>query len=211
MKYIIDDNEYDVVIERKGNKNSYIRIKEDMTIYVTTSYFATDKSIKKMLDSNYSSLQSMVTKRQKSVQKKGMFFYLGTAYDIIEMNIVDGVEIDDTRIYVKSMDKLNKWYQTEIKRIFEERYNHVWSMFDESIKKPTLKIRKMKSRWGVYNKESHSITLNSHLIEYDVDKIDYVIVHELCHIIHFNHSKEFWNLVSKYFPNYKYIRKELKE
>ena len=54
------------------------------------------------------------------------------------------------------------------------------------------------------------MTLNSKLIEFDVSKIDYVIIHELCHIIHFNHSKEFWELVFKYCPNYKQIRKEMK-
>ena len=83
--------------------------------------------------------------------------------------------------------------------------------FKENIKSPILKIRNMKSRWGVYNRRNHTITLNSKLIECDVEKIDYVIVHELCHIIHFNHSKGFWNLVSKYCPNYKMIRKEMRE
>ena len=63
----------------------------------------------------------------------------------------------------------------------------------------------------MYNKANHSITLNSHLIEYDIEKLDYVIIHELSHIIHFDHSKSFWQLVSKYCPNYKKIRKELKE
>ena len=76
---------------------------------------------------------------------------------------------------------------------------------------PKLKIRNMKSRWGVYNKKNHSVTLNTHLIEYDIEKLDYVIYHELSHIIHFDHSKEFWNLVSKYCPNYKIIRKDMKE
>ena len=46
---------------------------------------------------------------------------------------------------------------------------------------------------------------------YDITKLDYVIVHELSHFIHFNHSKEFWNLVNKYCPRYKQIKKELKE
>ena len=60
-----------------------------------------------------------------------------------------------------------------------------------------------------YNKKNHSITLNSKLIEFDIEKIDYVIIHELCHIIHFDHSKEFWRLVEKYFPEYKRVRKEM--
>ena len=106
---------------------------------------------------------------------------------------------------------LNKWYKGEIERVFDERYVIVFNRFKENIKSPILKIRTMKTRWGVYNKKNHTITLNSKLIEFDVSKIDYVIVHELSHIIHFNHSKAFWALVGKYIPNYKEIRKEMKE
>ena len=67
----------------------------------------------------------------------------------------------------------------------------------------------MKTRWGVCNK-NNSITLNSDLIKYGYEQIDYVIIHELSHFIHFNHSKDFWNLVNKYCKNYKEIRKSLK-
>ena len=87
----------------------------------------------------------------------------------------------------------------------------MFNKFYENIKSPILKIRTMKTRWGVYNRKNHTITLNSKLIEFDIEKIDYVIVHELSHIIHFDHSKEFWNLVSKYCPNYKAIRKEMRD
>ena len=69
----------------------------------------------------------------------------------------------------------------------------------------------MKSRWGVYNKLRHKVTLNSELIKYNIECLDYVIVHELSHAIHFDHSKDFWNLVSKYCSDYKSIRKQLKE
>ena len=69
----------------------------------------------------------------------------------------------------------------------------------------------MKTRWGVCNKVSKTITLNSDLIRYSFDKLDYVIVHELSHFIHFNHSTSFWSLVQKYCPNYKKIRKEMRD
>ena len=61
------------------------------------------------------------------------------------------------------------------------------------------------------NRINHSITLNSKLLEYTYDEIDYVIVHELSHVIHFNHSKDLWKLVEKYCPLYKEERKKLKE
>ena len=69
----------------------------------------------------------------------------------------------------------------------------------------------MKTRWGVCNKKTNTVTLNSELIKYDISKIDYVIIHELSHFLHFNHSRSFWNQVEKYCPNYKKIRNELKD
>lgn len=211
MQFEIDGKLYDVVVIKKNNKNSYIRIKDDLKIYVSTSCFSTKKDIKKMLDMNIEALQKMLNKKLAQLEKQERFFYLGNVYDIIEVSIMDNIEILGDKIYTPNHDKLEKWYQKEIKRVFEERYKIVCQQFDEDITIPKLKIRSMKTRWGVYNRSNHSITLNSHLIEYSIEKLDYVIVHELSHIIHFDHSKDFWNLVLRYCPNYKKIRKELKE
>ena len=68
----------------------------------------------------------------------------------------------------------------------------------------------MTSRWGVCNLKNKNITLNLDLLKYDIVCLDYVIVHELSHFIYPNHSSNFWQLVSKYCPNYKEIRKKLK-
>ena len=211
MKYEIDNKIYDVIITRKNNKNTYIRVKSDLTIYVTTSYFATKNSIIRLLDKNVEDLKKMINHQMKEIDKQESFFYLGKKYDIIEVSNQDTVEIDGNTIYVKNKKQLDKWYKDEIIRIFDERYIYNYNRFTEINKSPILKIRNMKTRWGVYNKANHTITLNSRLIEFSEDIIDYVIIHELSHIIHFDHSAAFWNLVSKYCPNYKQIRKYMKE
>ena len=69
----------------------------------------------------------------------------------------------------------------------------------------------MSTRWGVCNRKLKRVTLNSLLIRYPLEALDYVIIHELSHFVHFDHSKEFWNLVSKYCPNYKQLRKEMRD
>lgn len=211
MQFEIDGKLYDVVIVKKKNKNSYIRIKDDLKIYVSTSSWTSKKEIERMLTHNYDALKKMLTKKISQLEKQERFFYLGNVYDIIEVSIMDNIELVENKLYTPSMEKLEKWYQKEIKRIFEDRYQAMCEIFEKDITIPKLKIRSMKTRWGVYNRSNHSITLNSHLIEYSIEKLDYVIIHELSHIIHFDHSKDFWNLVSKYCPRYKQIRKELKE
>ena len=86
-----------------------------------------------------------------------------------------------------------------------------YNLFEEDIPYPKVMIGKMKRKWGYCNKRQELIKLNSELIKYSIDEIDYVIIHELCHFLEFNHSKKFWNYVKKYKPNYKENTKVLKE
>ena len=211
MEFILDGNIYEVVIERKNNKNLYIRVKDDMKIYVMCNYLTTKSSIKKVLEENKKALRKMINKVVKDNTNSSKFFYLGKNYDIINDDNISEISIVGNTIYTRDKAMLDKWYKEEIIRIFDERYVYIYNHFNENIKSPILKIRSMKTRYGVYNKKNHTITLNSKLIEFDIEKIDYVIVHELSHIIHFDHSKEFWDLVSKYCKDYKRIRKEMRE
>lgn len=211
MKYAINNQEYDVIIEKKNNKNTYIRVKEDLKIYVTTNYFASQKYVKNLLDNNIDYLEKMLKKRKMDLEKASAFYYLGNKYDIILVSTMNEVEIVDNKIYVKDFKTLEKWYIKQIKNLFKERLDFNYQKFEENIPYPLLKMRNMKTRWGVCNRKNNTVTLNTNLIKYDFSKLDYVIVHELSHFKHFDHSKNFWNLVSKYCPNYKQIRKELRD
>ena len=211
MKYELDGIEYDVIINKKNNKNLYIRVKEDMKIYVSCNYFTTKGMIEKVLNSNKDSLRKMLNRVQNQNERSDKFFYLGKAYDIIYKEDIKETIVEESKIFTKNEKTLSKWLKDETLRVFDDRYVYIFNKFKENIKSPILKIRDMKTRWGVYNRLKHTITLNARLIEFDIEKIDYVIIHELSHILHFNHSKSFWNLVSKYCSNYKEIRKEMKE
>lgn len=211
MIYELDNEDYQVEIVKKGNKNTYVRVKEDLTIQVTTDYFTTKNDIKNLLDRNISFLRSTIEKRKKELTKNESFNYLGTSYDIIELSTIDDIDIVSNKIYVSDKRKLDKWLNKQMIKIFTERLEYNYKLFIENIPLPKLKIRNMKTRWGVCNRKNLTITLNSNLIKYDIDKIDYVIIHELSHLVYFDHSKSFWATVGKYCPKYKEIRKELRE
>ena len=119
-------------------------------------------------------------------------------------------KIDEDTIYGPSIESINEYLEKNSSKIFEERLNRIRIMF-KNLPNFRLRTRKMKTRWGVCNKSSMTVTLNTTLIHKDVTLIDYVIIHELSHFVHFNHSKSFWNTVGKYYPEYKKVRKELKE
>ena len=211
MKYNLDGVEYKVDIQRKNNKNIYVRIKEDLTIQVSARKFTTKKEIKSLLDNNQEFLRKTISKRKKENNKKNQFLIFGEPYEIVVMPQFKNIKMVDKVIYTPDENKLDKWLKKEMKRIFEDRVRINYMRFTENIPYPEVKIRTMKTRWGVCNRKKRYITLNSNLIKESIDKLDYVIIHELSHFVHFDHSKEFWAVVAKYCPKYTQIRKDLRE
>lgn len=204
--YILNDKEYPIEIIRKNNKNTYLRVK-DSKIIVTTNYLTSLTTINKLIKNNTTFINKQLTKEE--IKKEDTTFKLfGNSYDII-YGFKD-TEIENNKIYTKDLKTLNKYLTKYITNIYNERLDYYYHLFEENIPIPNLKIRKMTSRWGVCNIKNHNVTLNLELSKYNIECLNYVIVHELSHFIYPNHSKDFWFLVSKYYPNYKEIRKYLR-
>lgn len=208
MKYKIDGNVYDVIITKKRIKNTYVRVTDDKKINVTTSYYVPNFTIKMLLDKNKNYLIKRLEKIDLKKEKESKLYILGKEYEIVYEDAK--TYILGNTIHVKDDKTLNKWIDKNTIEVFKLRLDKVYNKFKENIPYPKLKIRNMKTRWGVCNKKNNSITLNSNLIKEEVEKIDYVIIHELSHFVHFNHSAHFWKVVEQYEPNYKKIRKELR-
>lgn len=211
MTYQLDGKEYSVEIVKKNNKHIYVRVKDDLTIYVTASYFTTKKQIQAVLNSNQKFLRKAIAKTEKKDISSDRISYLGKGYRLIVSKYFEDIEFLDNKIYTPSIEYFQKWQMKKIKVLFSERYDFWYQQFEEKIPFFPLKFRKMKTRWGVCNRKSKTITLNTKLLEYDICCLDYVIVHELSHLIEFNHSYAFWKIVAKYCPDYKSIRKILKD
>ena len=202
------NNDYEVNIIRKNNKNIYIRVR-DGKIIVSCNYFTTKMQINRLIRDNYDSIVNMIEKDKKRVEKDDKFYLFGNVYDVV-FGFKD-FEIIDNKLYVLNEKELSKYLNDKIKDVFSQRLTYWYNIFEEDIPTPNLKIRKMTSRWGVCNLKNKNVTLNYNLYKYDLECLDYVIVHELSHFIHPNHSRSFWDLVSKYCVDYKNIRKKLKE
>lgn len=210
MKYNIDKYECNIIIEKKNNKNTYLKVKEDNTILITTNYLTSKHQIMKLIEDNQSFILRSLKRLEKKQERNDKFLLLGSEYNIIVMPN-SKIEIVNNNIYTPSMKKLELWLNKQMRDLFLKRLDYYYNLFEENIPYPSLRIRKMKTRWGVCNTKLKVITLNSELLKYDITKLDYVVVHELSHLIHPNHSKQFWLLVSKYCSNYKNIRKELRD
>lgn len=207
MKVEINNQLIDIFIIKKKQKNTYLRVKED-GIYITTNYYATNKYLLNLLNENESKIIKMLNNLKKKQEYNQDFFYLGKKYNIVKSNLNDIIVGNDT-ILVKDELSLNKWQVKQARIIFQEELDKIYKIFPVKIPYPSLTIRKMKTRWGVCNTRLKKITLNLELIKKDKKYLDYVIVHELSHLIYPNHGSDFWNLVSILVPNYKILRKEL--
>jgi predicted metal-dependent hydrolase len=125
--------------------------------------------------------------------------------NLIEVGQKDPDNTDRT-IYL-----LARWYFLKASEVLTEKTGEILSRYSEFRFKPSgLVIRPLKSRWGSCSIKGR-ITLNSELIKLDPRLIDYVIIHELCHLKFHNHGPDFHKLLGELIPDYKSLRKELRK
>lgn len=147
--------------------------------------------------------------------------YLGKQYRL-KILASDSESIKYVRgyIYITVKDKtdtvqikniLNKWYIERAKIKFKERLNYCYEKLRKyGIKYPELQIKSMKKRWGSCTGDG-KIILNSELIKVSLICVDFIIIHELCHLKYHNHSKSYYDFLSKILPNWKQIKIKLEK
>lgn len=164
-----------------------------------------------------------VEKKIQMLQKKSLtkpnyindefFLYLGNYYPLIRQTTPkSGLEFDGEVFKLNhnsdGITAFYHWYKTTFKKIALPRLDYYSDLYQLSYKKVYLKTQ--QSLWGSCS-NINNINLNYLLIGAPISVIDYVIVHELSHVKHKNHSKDFWALVESILPGYKIERKWLKD
>ncbi|AOR23807.1 M48 family metallopeptidase [Clostridium taeniosporum] len=176
-------------------------------------------------------LKNVLNKKVKRDFKNGStFMYLGKEYplhlifndkvktvsvNLIAVDLTSNIEQDlkfivNTNTY--DNDKLKKalesWYRKETLNIVKERINLHKSRFKGKITKVTVK--EQKRRYASINIKNETF-FNWRISMAPIEVIDYIVVHEMCHMDFRNHSKQFWNRVKEVIPNYKIYHDYLKE
>ncbi|MEK7179862.1 MAG: M48 family metallopeptidase [Patescibacteria group bacterium] len=111
-------------------------------------------------------------------------------------------------VFLKSGKRDFVKYKNEALILVQSRIKHFNTIYDFKFNKVTIKNQ--KSRWGSCSKKGN-INFNYKIALLPQELADYIIVHELCHLGEFNHSRKFWNLVEKAIPNYPEIKNKLKK
>ena len=219
---IIRSDKVEYRVTKKKIKNFIIRIYPDLRIAVSVPLYASNKDIENFIQSKKEWIETTlekikVAKENKNTLKESSIKVLGKEIDkkIIESDL-ERIRLTNTSIYIYSKEidntqidkKLLEWKVEKLKTILDEYLNKYTKLLNINI--DYYQIKKLSSAWGIYHKKENYISFNSDLIEKDIECIEYVVLHELCHIFYMNHQKDFWALVEKYMPDYKVRRKKLK-
>lgn len=139
------------------------------------------------------------------------FLYLGKEYPILIFKNKEDkkdyvlLKEEKLQVYVKEYEEecikqaLKRFYYQECKSIVEKRIRLYQSEY--KMKPRGIRISDNKSNWGTCNSR-YELTFNWRLVMAPLEIIDYVIVHEMCHMVHLNHERSFWRLVGKVIPDY---------
>ena len=219
---VVRSDKVEYTITKKKIKNFIIRIYPDLRIAISVPLHANSKDIENFIQSKKEWIETTLNKiemakENKNNFKKNTIKILGKDVEkkIIESDL-ERIRLTDTSVYIysKSIDnvgidkKLFEWKFEELKSILEEYLGKYTKLLNTNIN--YYQIKKLSSAWGIYHKRENYISFNFDLIEKDIKCIEYVVLHELCHIFYMNHQKDFWTLVEKYMPDYKIRRKNLK-
>ena len=209
-------------VTKKKIKNFIIRIYPDLRIAISVPLHASSKDIENFIQSKKEWIETTlkkieIAKENKNNLKENIIRILSKKIEkkIIESDL-ERIRLTDTSIYIYSKDidntkiekKLLEWKVEKLKVILDEYLEKYTKLLNTNIN--YYQIKKLSSAWGIYHKKENYITFNFDLIEKDIECIEYVVLHELCHIFYMNHQKNFWTLVEKYMPDYKIRRKNLK-
>ncbi len=110
---------------------------------------------------------------------------------------------------IKSL--LEGWYWSKAEETFIKHIDKWWPLFEKrGFSRPRLRIKKMKTRWGSLSTKGN-LSLNVELIKAPEECIEYLVVHELCHLEHHNHGQDYYRLLEELLPDWKERRKQLKQ
>lgn len=146
-------------------------------------------------------------------------FYLGKQYQlkvIHDDTKPKGVKLLRGRLEVNTLDTdiesikshLNEWYRSRAKVIFDVRFQRILEQALWVEDKPSIRLMSMRTQWGNCS-PSGLLTLNPHLVKAPTICIDYVILHELCHLVEHNHSERFYQLLNQVMPDWEVVKERL--
>ncbi|WP_101757525.1 M48 family metallopeptidase [Oceanicoccus sp. KOV_DT_Chl] len=226
---LVVDQTFDYVIKRQKRKTIAVHVLPDGTVEVRAPKWLPKYELVDFVEQR---ADWIVNQRQQVLAKSatkprfqhGQYHpFLGETFPLwIERAGRSSAQFKDGVLLIKVREPsdsqqieqaLQQWYRKQAEAIFEERmfacFESFPDWFQDKFRIPEITIRKMRRRWGSCSSKGE-VTLNLWLMKMPLDCIDYVIVHELCHLHAFHHGKEFYRLLASILPDWR-VREALIE
>lgn len=216
-------------IERSDRKTLAIEVHPDMSIHVIAPVGSSTGEIKEKVlkRGNWITRQQLYFGQflprtpQREYVSGESHFYLGRKYLLKvkeslkkEVKLKGGellVFLPDTSDKTLIKRQLGSWYYNHAQRRFDKCLKDIIPKFRKyEISEPPLMIKRMNKRWGTCTPKGQ-IILNPEIIKASLKCVEYVIVHELCHLIHRNHSRKFYDLQTEIFPDWRKWKNRLEK
>jgi len=225
-EFIFGTFTYEYELIKQERKTLSLTVTPDLRIIVKCPSNADSERIESFLQKKWFWLEKQLSffkKYQRKTYEKEYvsgeaYLYLGRQYKlVVKEGKEDSVSLTRGQLVVHTTKSvadgrnnkklMDSWFTEKVGRTFQDRFAEMLPLFDFK-HTPKLFIREMKKRWGSFLNQD-KIFLNPKLIHASKDCIDYVIVHELCHFKHKNHSKTFWQLLDRKYPKWKKVKEKL--
>lgn len=208
-------------ISRSNRRSISITILKNGNVVVKAPLKMKDEDIYRFVESKQDWIRNKLTivtatlaKYQDIINYEKVLLY-GNKYSLVLAN-TKKIEIDDNFQIIfprkitqeKRLKYLISWYKKVAKSMLENRINFLATQF--KLSPSAFKITDSKGRWGSCNSKG-LICINFRVIMLPPQIIDYILVHELCHLVEMNHSRKFWELVMQFYNKAKLARQALKE
>ena len=216
---------YDIRFSSRARRVS-IRIEPPDQVIVVAPKRTSAKLIEQLIDKQSFWIETQLNKlkqKQHVIESEATICLFGTIYQkkvICDTSFPLGILIKDKTIILNFIDqdtrKLKQLIKSELDmfvkktaRVYLQKKTKLLAT-KMSVSYQKLTLRNQKTRWGSCSSQDN-LNLNWKLVHYPPEIIDYVIIHELSHLTHHNHSHQFWSCVAHYDPDYKQHRNYLKK
>ncbi|MCI6564277.1 SprT family zinc-dependent metalloprotease [Campylobacter sp.] len=195
--------EFEIKESKKAVKYLRLKVGQSGEISLSIPLRTKENHILEFLEKNLEWLRktSAKIKAKNSAKNENQVEFLGGNYELIIDKKASGVSIELFSIKAASKADFRRFCDQKAKELL----NASIARFAPLIARPInhISFKHMRTRWGSCNKAKGYINLNLDLITKKKEFIEYVVLHELAHLVHANHSKDFYALISKHMPDYK--------
>ncbi|MCH5316228.1 MAG: DUF45 domain-containing protein [Eubacterium sp.] len=218
-----------VQIVRKNIKNVHLKVFRDLRVVVSVPSTVSDDWLTVFLQSHVKWIEGQVAKYKKSsgyntlsnIRGGTSTQLLGKDVRIYKVaSLTNRIELEEKRICLYmtnpedeqlAQNLFNAWWRDTAIQLYtsEMQSLHRKIFIKHNVKEPSIVVRKMNTLWGSCSPARNKITLNEYLLKADLRCIQYVILHELAHLIYPNHSKQFYNFLTIYMPDWEERKKQL--